>query len=59
MSSIVNIAAYKYLQLDNLETRRADLKKITNELKLKGTILLSHEGINLFLAEIETQSTLS
>lgn len=50
MSSIVNIAAYKYLQLDNLETRRADLKKITNELKLKGTILLSHEGINLFLA---------
>ncbi len=50
MSSVVNIAAYKYVSLDALEKRREDLKNITRELQLKGTILLSHEGINMFLA---------
>ncbi|MFN9415498.1 MAG: RluA family pseudouridine synthase [Pirellula sp.] len=50
MSTIVNIAAYKYVALDALEERRAALKRLTSELQLKGTILLSSEGINLFLA---------
>jgi UPF0176 protein len=50
MSAIVNIAAYKYVALDALEERRAALKRLTSELQLKGTILLSSEGINLFLA---------
>ena len=50
MSTIVNIAAYKYVALDALEERRATLKRLTSELQLKGTILLSSEGINLFLA---------
>jgi RluA family pseudouridine synthase len=50
MSTIVNIAAYKYVALDALEERRVALKQLTSELQLKGTILLSSEGINLFLA---------
>ncbi|XZE46253.1 pseudouridine synthase [Pirellulaceae bacterium SH467] len=50
MSSIVNIAAYKYVELDELDNRRLHLKQVTAEWRLKGTILLSHEGINLFLA---------
>ncbi len=47
---IVNIAAYKFVALDNLPQLRASLKSTGIRLGLKGTILLSSEGINLFLA---------
>ena len=47
---VVNIAAYKFVTLDNLSQRRAELRKICNRLGLRGTILLSEEGINLFIA---------
>lgn len=47
---IVNIAAYKFVRLTHLEQRREHLRHLTAELELKGTILLSPEGINLFLA---------
>ena len=47
---IVNIAAYRFVSLDRLQERRAHLKQLTRTLKLKGTILLSEEGINLFVA---------
>ncbi len=50
MSNIVNIAAYKFVTLDNLESRRKSLRDLTERLQLKGTILLSEEGINSFLA---------
>jgi UPF0176 protein len=50
MSPIVNIAAYQYVALDALEERRAALKMLTKSLELRGTILLSHEGINMFVA---------
>ncbi|HSG73009.1 MAG TPA: pseudouridine synthase, partial [Planctomycetaceae bacterium] len=48
--SIVNVAAYKFVALDELPARRAELKALTARLNLKGTILLSPEGINMFLA---------
>ena len=48
--SIVNIAAYKFVPLDELEQRRQALRELTARLQLRGTILLSPEGINLFLA---------
>lgn len=48
--SIVNIAAYKFVALDDLEHRRQRLREITAQLNLRGTILLSPEGVNLFLA---------
>ena len=46
----VNIAAYKFVPLTNLADRRQRLRTLCNRLKLKGSILLSVEGINLFLA---------
>lgn len=50
MECIVNIAAYKFLFLDDLPRRHAELLPVCQRLSLKGTILLSPEGINLFLA---------
>lgn len=47
---IVNIAAYKFVPLGDLETRRDRLKALCVSLGLKGTILLSPEGMNCFLA---------
>lgn len=48
--SIVNIAAYKFIPLNDLNSLRDDLKSHCLEWQLKGTILLSEEGINLMLA---------
>jgi RluA family pseudouridine synthase len=50
MSSFVNIAAYHFVPLDNLPELRQELKDLTAEHQLKGTILLTPEGINLFIA---------
>ncbi|QDT00521.1 sulfurtransferase [Adhaeretor mobilis] len=50
LSTIVNIAAYKFIALDELPRRRRELKSLCSRLSLKGTILLSTEGLNLFLA---------
>ncbi len=47
---ILNVAAYKFTKLDKLEESRSLLKDKCGELGLRGTILLSPEGINLFLA---------
>jgi UPF0176 protein len=48
--SIVNIAAYQFVAIDGLPNRKAHLKSLCDQWGLKGTILLSPEGINLFLA---------
>jgi UPF0176 protein len=47
---IVNIAAYKFFRWDRLEPRRDQLKSLCKQLDLRGTIMISGEGINLFLA---------
>lgn len=49
---IVNIAAYKFISFDDTVASREKYKEICNRLDLKGTILLTPEGINLFLAGI-------
>ncbi len=49
-AQVVNIAAYKFATLTDLPARRESLRELCFELELKGTILLSPEGINLFLA---------
>ncbi|SFJ38647.1 sulfurtransferase [Planctomicrobium piriforme] len=49
-SPIVNIAAYKFVELADLPERRASLQALCREHELKGTILLTPEGINLFVA---------
>ncbi|WP_239739916.1 MULTISPECIES: sulfurtransferase [Luteibacter] len=48
--SILNISAYKFVALDDLDDLRAHFVARCDALALKGTILLAPEGINLFLA---------
>lgn len=50
--SILNIAAYKFVDLEprSLTSLREQFLQTCRSLKIKGTILLSQEGINLFLA---------
>lgn len=50
MTQIINIAAYKFVGLADLEQRKAQMMAQAQALALKGTILLTPEGINLFLA---------
>ncbi len=49
-NATLNVAAYKFAALKGLEALRTELLARGAELGLKGTILLSPEGINLFLA---------
>jgi UPF0176 protein len=51
----VNIAAYKFVTFDNTEEMRPQYQEICKELGLKGTILLTPEGINLFLSGPRSQ----
>lgn len=50
MPPITNIAAYRFAALSDLKTLRARLIEQCRAWGLKGTILLSTEGINLFVA---------
>ena len=47
---ITNIAAYRFAELSDLKPLRERLMGLCREQSLKGTILLSTEGINLFVA---------
>lgn len=47
---IVNVASYKFTALTELPERRARIRDCACDLGLKGTVLLSPEGINLFVA---------
>ncbi len=51
---ILNVAAYRFVKLDNLEALREQLKSHAEQNEILGTILLSAEGINLFLAGEES-----
>jgi UPF0176 protein len=55
MKPVINIAAYKFLPLSDLKSRRERLQSLCKSRDLKGTILLSTEGINLFVAGAEAQ----
>ena len=48
--SILNLSAYRFVQLDDLPSLRERILERCEALALKGTILLAPEGINLFLA---------
>ncbi|RYX89700.1 MAG: sulfurtransferase [Comamonadaceae bacterium] len=50
MHSILNIAAYRFVRLDDTENLRIRLLDAARLNSLKGTILLAEEGINFFLA---------
>jgi len=46
----VNIAAYKFVTFDDTAAIRPEYQDICDRLGLKGTILLTPEGINMFLS---------
>jgi len=48
--NILNIAAYRFVALNDLAQLRAAFKARGAQLELKGTVLIATEGINLFLA---------
>ena len=50
MPDFVNFSAYRFTPLDALPALRARLTDFCREESLRGTILLSPEGINLFVA---------
>lgn len=52
MLSLINIAAYRFIQIPDgiLSKLQISLRTKANELRLKGTILLSAEGINLSIS---------
>lgn len=50
VSAILNIAAYRFVALDDRPALRQSLQQHAEQLALKGTVLLAPEGINLFLA---------
>jgi UPF0176 protein len=50
MPSFVNFSAYKFTPLTNLPVLKERLLAFTKERGLRGTILLSPEGINFFVA---------
>jgi UPF0176 protein len=49
-SVYVNIAAYKFITLDKLDELRPQYQENCARLNLKGTVLLTPEGINMFLS---------
>lgn len=50
MFPYLNISAYKFVPLSDLKERRARLLELCKRSNVKGSILLSPEGINLFVA---------
>jgi UPF0176 protein len=48
--SILNVAAYRFVSIDDPAALRETLQSAALTHNLRGTILLAHEGINLFLA---------
>ena len=50
MPGIINLSAYKFTPLDDLPAWREQLKAVAAAGGLRGTILLSPEGINVFVA---------
>jgi predicted sulfurtransferase len=46
----INLSAYRFTPLDNLPGLKDQLRTLTLALGMRGTILLSPEGINLFVA---------
>ncbi len=50
MPAVVNLSAYKFTPLENLPALKERLKAVADGAGIKGSILLSPEGINLFVA---------
>jgi UPF0176 protein len=53
VNPVLNIAGYKFVALEQPEALQQRLQAGAMALGLRGTILLAHEGINLFLAGVQ------
>ena len=53
MDSILNISAYKFVGLCDTVQWRESIRSHARATRLKGTVLLADEGINLFVAGVE------
>ncbi|WP_082568650.1 sulfurtransferase [Rhizobacter sp. Root1221] len=51
---ILNISAYRFVPIADPQALRESIRSRATDLGLKGTVLLAEEGINLFLAGLET-----
>jgi len=49
----LNLATYKFVSLDNLTERRQEIYATAARLNIRGTVLISSEGLNLFVAGTE------
>lgn len=52
---ILNVAGYLFVELEGLEALREEIKSQALSEEIKGSVLLSREGINLFLAGEENR----
>jgi RluA family pseudouridine synthase len=52
-NKVLNFAAYRFVELSELKELREELLVLCKDAGLKGTILLSVEGVNLFVAGSE------
>lgn len=52
MSAFLNVSTYRFVPLADLKPLRAKLLDLAKGWNLKGTVLLSTEGINLFVAGV-------
>ena len=50
MPVFTNISAYKFASFGDLEALKSELRKMCTKAGMRGTILLSPEGINIFVA---------
>ena len=50
MNTTLNISTYKFVPLPDAPALREQIHSLAQGLGLKGTVLLAHEGINLFVA---------
>jgi UPF0176 protein len=50
VESVLNISAYRFVAIDEPQILRDKLLECASDLGLLGTILIAHEGINLFVA---------
>ena len=53
VNAVLNVSGYRFSRLDDPHALRDVLHSAAAQRHLKGTILLAHEGINLFLAGAE------
>jgi len=50
MPAILNLSAYRFVPIDDPDALRVQVQAAASQRGLLGTVLLAHEGINLFLA---------